>query len=159
MLPDRVSNPGPLTYESGALPIALRGPAQLSSESRLYYIELLFILNLMIVILCNMYKEIKFKLSLCYMYMYASVTSSICSCCNIIQYLHPRFLSENETKFTLTSLSCTVWYCTSVPPCHQNHKKAYNNFGKDAFSKLKISGKLIRLNMNSTQKEVTSQTD
>ena len=29
MLPDRKSNPGPLTYESGALPIALhvRGPA------------------------------------------------------------------------------------------------------------------------------------
>ena len=26
MLPDRVSNPGPLTYESDALPIALRGP-------------------------------------------------------------------------------------------------------------------------------------
>ena len=29
MLPDRVSNPGPLTYESGFLPIALRGPAKL----------------------------------------------------------------------------------------------------------------------------------
>ena len=29
MLPDRVSNPGPLTYESGALPIALQGPAPL----------------------------------------------------------------------------------------------------------------------------------
>ena len=28
MLPDRVSNPGRLTYESGALPIALRGPAE-----------------------------------------------------------------------------------------------------------------------------------
>ena len=27
MWPDRVSNPGPLTYKSGALPIALRGPA------------------------------------------------------------------------------------------------------------------------------------
>ena len=27
MLPDRVSNPGPLTYELGALQIALRGPA------------------------------------------------------------------------------------------------------------------------------------
>ena len=27
MLPDQVSNPGPLTYESGALLIALRGPA------------------------------------------------------------------------------------------------------------------------------------
>ena len=31
MLPDRVSNPGPLTYESGALPIALRGPAMMIS--------------------------------------------------------------------------------------------------------------------------------
>ena len=31
MLPDRVSNPGPLTYESGALPIALRGPASTSN--------------------------------------------------------------------------------------------------------------------------------
>ena len=29
MLPDQVSNPGPQTYESGVLPIALRGPAQL----------------------------------------------------------------------------------------------------------------------------------
>ena len=28
MFPDRVSNPGPLTYESSALPIALRGPAK-----------------------------------------------------------------------------------------------------------------------------------
>ena len=32
MLPDRVSNPGPLTYESGALPIALRGPAQVLKD-------------------------------------------------------------------------------------------------------------------------------
>ena len=32
MLPDRVSNPGPLTYESGALPIALRGPAIFEEE-------------------------------------------------------------------------------------------------------------------------------
>ena len=28
MWPDWVSNPGPLTYESGALPTALRGPAE-----------------------------------------------------------------------------------------------------------------------------------
>ena len=27
MWPDRILNPGPLTYESGALPTALRGPA------------------------------------------------------------------------------------------------------------------------------------
>ena len=27
MWPDRVSNPGPLTYESGVIPTALRGPA------------------------------------------------------------------------------------------------------------------------------------
>ena len=32
MLPDRVSNPGPLTYESGALPIALRGPASFGKK-------------------------------------------------------------------------------------------------------------------------------
>ena len=31
MWPDRVSNPGPLTYESGALPTALRGPARANS--------------------------------------------------------------------------------------------------------------------------------
>ena len=34
MLPDRVSNPGPLTYESGALPIALRGPAKSELERK-----------------------------------------------------------------------------------------------------------------------------
>ena len=28
MWSDRVSNPGPLIYESGALPIVLRGPAK-----------------------------------------------------------------------------------------------------------------------------------
>ena len=33
MLPDRVSNPGPLTYESGALPIALRGPAGVKGKA------------------------------------------------------------------------------------------------------------------------------
>ena len=33
MWPDRVSNPGPLTYESGALTTALRGPA---SESNIF---------------------------------------------------------------------------------------------------------------------------
>ena len=36
MLPDRVSNPGPLTYESDALPIALRGPAKLLVKSTIY---------------------------------------------------------------------------------------------------------------------------
>ena len=32
MLPDRVSNPGPLTYEPGAPPIVLRGPAKLLED-------------------------------------------------------------------------------------------------------------------------------
>ena len=36
MLPDRVSNPGPLTYESGALPIALRGPASRTTIKFVY---------------------------------------------------------------------------------------------------------------------------
>ena len=35
MLPDRVSNPGPLTYEPGALPIALRGPAYFHTYTQL----------------------------------------------------------------------------------------------------------------------------
>ena len=34
MWPDRVSNPGPLTYESGALPTALRGPASERQNDR-----------------------------------------------------------------------------------------------------------------------------
>ena len=37
MLPDRVSNPGPLAYESGALPIALRGPAD--GENDIFFIS------------------------------------------------------------------------------------------------------------------------
>ena len=41
MLPDWVSNPGPLTYESGALPTALRGPATVSGKQ--LYIERIFI--------------------------------------------------------------------------------------------------------------------
>ena len=32
MWPDRVSNPGPLTYESRALPTALRGPAYSAND-------------------------------------------------------------------------------------------------------------------------------
>ena len=35
MWPDRVSNPGLLTYESGALPTALRGPAWACDRDRL----------------------------------------------------------------------------------------------------------------------------
>ena len=34
MWPDRLSNPGPLTYESGALPTALHGPATKGNNSR-----------------------------------------------------------------------------------------------------------------------------
>ena len=33
MWPDRVSNPGPLTYESGALPTALSGSAEVIDET------------------------------------------------------------------------------------------------------------------------------
>ena len=38
MWPDRVSNPGPVTYEIGALPTALRGPAKNNwQEDQLFY--------------------------------------------------------------------------------------------------------------------------
>ena len=40
MLPDRVSNPGPLTYESGVLPIALRGPALIWAVCKIVIFEL-----------------------------------------------------------------------------------------------------------------------
>ena len=36
MWPDRVVNPGPLIYESGAVPIALRGPARETGPLALY---------------------------------------------------------------------------------------------------------------------------
>ena len=39
MLPDRVSNPGPLTYESGALPIVLRGPAIQMRSHKIYILN------------------------------------------------------------------------------------------------------------------------
>ena len=38
MLPDRVSNPRPLTYESGALPIALRARPG-SNEKKMIHID------------------------------------------------------------------------------------------------------------------------
>ena len=46
MWPDRVSNPGPLTCESGALPIALRGLAVRRLEILLILLETLFCLQL-----------------------------------------------------------------------------------------------------------------
>ena len=49
MLPDRVSNPGPLTYESGALPIALRGPA-IDFTSNCFFVQI-----------CTLYGNIVFR--------------------------------------------------------------------------------------------------
>ena len=37
MWPDRVSNPGPPTYESGALPIVLRGPASCERNNMIVF--------------------------------------------------------------------------------------------------------------------------
>ena len=37
MLPDRVSNPGPLTYESSALPTVLRGKNETGSDASIPY--------------------------------------------------------------------------------------------------------------------------
>ena len=39
MLPDWVLNPGPLTYESGALPIALRGPTLITKITGSYLVR------------------------------------------------------------------------------------------------------------------------
>ena len=58
MWPDRVSNPGPLTYESAALPIALRGPAprynkEISGDKQRQWHPLaLFVTTDLLVIFC-----------------------------------------------------------------------------------------------------------
>ena len=52
MLPDRVSNPGPLTYESGALPIALRGPATLGYKTNCLLVLVIIYRNLLIPLIC-----------------------------------------------------------------------------------------------------------
>ena len=65
MLPDRVSNPEPLTYESGALPIALHGPANTverghNSHNNMWLLAKFAIdLYLMIIYLCIKYESIK----------------------------------------------------------------------------------------------------
>ena len=58
MLPDQVSNPGSLTYESGALPIALRGPAEEHEILNAYKyetIEKFSILQAQISLECNFF--------------------------------------------------------------------------------------------------------
>ena len=47
MLRDRVSKPGPLTFESDALPIALRGPAfnNLTISNELYFFDVYISVN------------------------------------------------------------------------------------------------------------------
>ena len=49
MLPDQVSNPGPLIYESGALLIALHGPAQMRGHNICVYAELTKIISTKII--------------------------------------------------------------------------------------------------------------
>ena len=70
MLPDRVLNPGPLTYESGALPIALRGPA-IKNESN----NLTNNLNLKCYIFCG--SEIFFYLKRKLLEKYESVNVNL----------------------------------------------------------------------------------
>ena len=42
MWPGRVSDPGPLTYESDALPTALRGPANLKELFKIYFFKTMY---------------------------------------------------------------------------------------------------------------------
>ena len=47
MWPDRVSNQGPLTYESGALPTALRGPALCDVSVNKRYVMLCYVISVL----------------------------------------------------------------------------------------------------------------
>ena len=58
MWPDQVSNPGPLTYESGALQTALRGPARYVvyvSILLLYVSILLLYVSILLLNICIIY--------------------------------------------------------------------------------------------------------
>ena len=57
MLPDRVSNPGPLTYESDALPIVLHGPSEYFGSSDALSTYANFPDTDLIVLVCNYMKE------------------------------------------------------------------------------------------------------
>ena len=60
MWPDWVSNPGPPTYESGALPIALRGPANHLgglSQSRISMVRLIDGPDMTIAFYCEATKQ------------------------------------------------------------------------------------------------------
>ena len=57
MLPDRVSNPGPLTYESGALPIA-----KLWKKIIMYIEEGTPLLSLFVFVLCHLLSQTAFLL-------------------------------------------------------------------------------------------------
>ena len=65
MWPDRVSNPGPLTYESGVLPIALRGPAAL-------------LVNVTINVTIKTYGSVQ------YYYTYGHFMSCVFSCSHVL---------------------------------------------------------------------------
>ena len=56
MLPDRVSNPGPLTYELGALPIALRSPA-----INKFYLSVPYVVTLGLLIRVNLLMQFLWK--------------------------------------------------------------------------------------------------
>ena len=75
MLPDRVSNPGPLTYESGALPIALRGPAWRAEEGRL-----LLLLFSIVTLFCYSINERYVTLANTSLYIFSSFVPLIVSC-------------------------------------------------------------------------------
>ena len=62
MLPDRVSNPGPLTYESGALPIALRGPAEKERTTETEWIYMLCTLKGQTALHCLTNKGVRYPL-------------------------------------------------------------------------------------------------
>ena len=89
MLPDRVSNPGPLTYESGALPIALRGPAWLVHELALqvYKIFAIIFLDLKIYYIVPK-KMVEFFFILCPRKQ--RDTSHRCSTCMTCRRFFPR---------------------------------------------------------------------
>ena len=86
MLPDRVSNPGPLTYELGALPIVLRGPA-LFLTSRLVWMSPFLVLGVSYryshfhcILLSNSCKKTVLILIKCHVLRHLNWVCTVCIC-------------------------------------------------------------------------------
>ena len=100
MWPDRVSNPGPLTYESGALPTALHSPAHNSVKS---------VDDVTVFVISN-------RMMVFYMYICTKFHENIPKGFRVIEWT--RFVTGRQTD-RQTTMGNTI--CSPPPPDEDRH--------------------------------------